>query len=237
MAHTYPAFLAMKDAAKETGRVLLEAMRPAHDPAYGTLRVLIPRIGQIVGATLEFRQYSSRYDRFKAGVLTNAFDPSMYNSSLSDIGIYPLQAALMLFGNPLRLLSASSKILHNGFEGEGELVLDYGSFSTSVIYSKIRNSEGPSVIFGDLGSITVDKISQPTLVTLTTASGGSEAFSFSPPTDNNMVYELEAFRDMCEGVLDPSPYLKMTEVAQRIVDSAYRLSGAAKHLPALDASR
>ena len=233
MAHTLSAFLDMRRAAERHGRVLLEAMRPAHDPAYDTLRALLPRIGRPVGGTLEFCQYSSRYDRFKAGILTNAFDPSMYNSALSDIGIYPLHAAIMLLGAPVSLASATSEILDGGFEGEGRLTLDYGGFGLDVVYSKIRSSSEPSVIIGEQGRITVDKISQPTEITVIQDGKSPEAYRFTPPEDNNMAYELAAFRDMCLGLRDHTPFLDLTEAAQRTVDRAYRLSGAYRHLPPL----
>ena len=235
MAHTLPAAEKMRSVAAECGRVLIEAMRPAHDPAYDTLRALLPRIGKIKSAALEFRQYSSRYDRFKSGVVMNAFDPTMYNSALSDIGIYPLHAALMLFGTDCVLKSAESEILHNGFEADGRLVLDYGGFDAEILYSKIRNSTAPSLIVGEQGSITVDKISQPTCLTLTLPDGSEEQYRFAPPDDNNMTYELAAFRDMCDGRLDPTPYLDLTLAAQRIVDLAYRASGASRTIPPLDA--
>ena len=235
MAHTLPAAEKMRSVAAECGRVLLEAMRPAHDPAYDTLRALLPKIGKIKSATLEFRQYSSRYDRFKSGVVMNAFDPTIYNSALSDIGIYPLHVALMLFGQDGILKSAESEILHNGFEADGRLIIGYDGFDAEILYSKIRNSVAPSVIVGEQGSITVDKISQPTCLTLTCNDGGIEQYSFAPPDDNNMTYELAAFRDMCDGRLDPTPYLDLTMSAQSLVDRAYRASGASRTMPPLDA--
>lgn len=235
MAHTLAAAEKMRSVAAECGRVLLEAMRPAHDPAYDTLRALLPKIGKIKSATLEFRQYSSRYDRFKSGVVMNAFDPTMYNSALSDIGIYPLHVALVLFGQDGILKSAESEILHNGFEADGRLIIGYDGFDAEILYSKIRNSVAPSVIVGEQGSITVDKISQPTSLILTCNDGGIEQYSFAPPDDNNMTYELAAFRDMCDGRLDPTPYLDLTMSAQSLVDRAYRASGASRTMPPLDA--
>ena len=234
MAHTLPAAEKMRSVASECGRILLEAMRPAHDPAYDTVRALLPRIGKISSATLEFRQYSSRYDRFKAGIVMNAFDPTMYNSALSDIGIYPLHAALMLFGKDGVLKSAESEMLHNGFEADGRLLIGYDGFDAEILYSKIRDSVAPSIIVGEQGSITIDKISQPTCLTLTLSDGSHEQYKFAPPDDNNMTYELAAFRDMCAGRLDSAPYLDITLAAQKIVDRAYRVSGASLTLPALD---
>ena len=99
------------------------------------------------------------------------------------------------------------------------------------MYSAILRND----LVGEQGSITVDKISQPTCLTLTLPDGSEEQYRFAPPDDNNMTYELAAFRDMCDGRLDPTPYLDLTLAAQRIVDLAYRASGASRTLPPLDA--
>ena len=228
MASDLDGFIRMRDTALAEDRVLLEAMRPAHDIAYTPFRVNLSRIGKIKSAHFEFCQYSSRYDRFKAGILTNAFDPQMMNSSLSDIGIYPLYLALSLFGAP-KDLNAESRILHNGFEGEGRLTLHYGCFDVDIVYSKLRNSSTPSYVLGENGRLIIDKISAPTRITYESLSGERELL-FDTPHKNNMKYELLAFRRMTEGELDYKKHLAVTELQQRTVDLAYRISGAEKYL-------
>ena len=231
MAHTHAAFSEMRTTATETERVLLEAMRPAHDPAYDTVRELLFNVGNIRTASLEFCQYSSRYDRFKAGIMTNAFNPKMYNSALSDIGVYPLHTALMLFGSSPKLRTASATLLDGGFEGDGRLTLGYDGFDVDIVYSKIRDTKTPSIIVGEQGSISIDKISQPTAVTYTAADGTRHTYNFAPPEDNNMVYELSAFRDMCDGKIDYRPFLDLTDAAQQIIDRAYVMTGASAAFP------
>ena len=216
-------FEKMKKTASETGRVLLEAMRPAHDPAYNTVREYISRLGKLRRASLEFCQYSSRYDAFLDGKLTNAFDPSMKNSSLSDIGIYPLHAAIMLFGEPIDVISRSV-FLENGFEGEGIITLDYGDMLASVIYSKITASVTPSVIEGERGSLTIDKISAPRELVFHSRGGDVEHIMLDTD-ENNMTYEIRAFVDMVNGKISSAQYLETTETAQKIVDKIYKSEG------------
>ena len=216
----------MKSVAKETGRVLLEAMRPAHDPAYDVIREQIARLGTLRRASLEFCQYSSRYDAFLAGKRSNAFDPRMKNTSLADIGIYPLHAALMLFGEPSDV-SSRSVFLKNGFEGEGIITLDYENMLATIVYSKITASVNPSVIEGELGSLTIDKISAPKELVYYPRGAAVERISLDTD-DNNMTYEIRAFRDMVLGKADPAPYFKTTESAQRVVDRIYREAGIAE---------
>lgn len=223
IAPTLSDFYRMKSAAQDNGRVLLEAHRTVHDPLIKELEGAISRIGRVRRASLEFCQYSSRYDKFKAGILTNAFDPKMKNSALSDIGIYPLTLAVMLFGMP-EDVQARSVFLDGGFEGEGVALLTYPDKAVGVVYSKIADGVNPSVIEGELGSVTLDKISAPTEITLKLRGEPPEVIA-REAVGNNMVYEIEAFLGMCRGERDPHPYLSLTERTQLLVDEIYKKSG------------
>lgn len=227
MAATLDEFYAMKAASEKYGRVLVEAMRPTYDPLIAAVRENLPKIGKVRRATLSFCQYSSRYDKFKAGIVENAFNPKIKNSALSDIGIYPLYLALSIFGEPMSL-DSRSLFLENGFEGEGVLTLGYQDFLATVTYSKIADGANPSVIEGELGSIIINKISAPTEISLKLRGKAPEVIARAD-SEENMCYEIEAFRDMCEGRLDHKPYLAVTELQQKTVDASYRISGADKH--------
>mgnify|MGYP000939961153 FL=1 len=74
--------------AHETGLVLLEAIRPVYDPFLTKLKEYLPMVGRIRRATFEFCQYSSRYDRFKAGERPNVFEASLGNGAVMDLAVY-----------------------------------------------------------------------------------------------------------------------------------------------------
>lgn len=213
----------MISTSSETGRVLLEAMRPAHDPIYDTVREYISRIGTLHSARLEYCQYSSRYDRFKAGIMTNAFDPTMRNSALADIGVYPLHMALSLFGAPLDL-AAESQLLHNGFEGSGMINLYYENMTAEILYSKIADSHAPSFIEGELGTVFIDKISAPSRIELRLRSGTTVVTESRVP--NNMIFELDAFSRMTRGILDPAPYQRVSALTVGLIHRAHSQTGA-----------
>ena len=209
-------FIKMKRCAEENGRILLEAMRPAFDPARDILLEQMKKIGKIRRATLEFCQYSSRYDRFLQGDIQNAFDPSLSNAALMDIGVYPLHDCLMLFGEP-DTVSAHSIFLSNGFEGEGIVTLGYPEMIAEIVYSKITDSVTPSVIQGELGSILLDKISGPRSIRLLMRGGEAREVPYSPE-ENNMVYEIREFCRMAGGLPGRYDYLAVTDMQMRILD-------------------
>ena len=216
--------------ADKRGLVLLEAMRPDFDPAYDAIRDNIAKIGRIRRATLEFCQYSSRYDKFLSGEVLNAFDPKMKNSALADIGIYPLHMAHALFGEPIGVHS-SAIFLHNGFEGAGNITLEYDGALVSIVYSKISDSVNPSVVEGERGSILIDKISAPTRITLCSRREPPRVV-WEDSVPNNMVFEVRAFASMAEGSSSPRSYLDISEMTLRSVEESYRQTGADEKMKA-----
>lgn len=222
MAHTLESFYEMKNAAIRSGRVLIEAMRPDFDPALEVIKAALPKLGKIRRAHLEYCQYSSRYDRFLKGELTNAFNPKMHNSALADIGIYPLHLCVSLFGEP-DSLTAKSVFLHNGFEGEGSILMRYSEMIATVTYSKITESVNPSVIEGEGGSLTVDRINAPTKITLHLRGEKPIELPYVPPK-NNMKEEIIAFIGMVKA-RNSEKLLALTESVQKCVDAAYKSAG------------
>lgn len=209
--------------ARENGVVLMEGMRQAHDPAWQVICDALPEIGQIRHVSFEFCQYSSRYDRHKAGEHTNTFDRTFANASMLDIGVYPLHCLVMLFGEP-KSVQANSVFLDNGFEGSGEITLAYDGFTASALYSKIYDSSRPSMICGERGCIFINKLSVPAWATLHLR--GKEPVPL-PITEkeNNMVYEVWDFVQLVrDGAVD-HPYIDTTATVMRIMDEARRNAG------------
>ena len=208
-------------AARARGVIAMEAVRNVHAPAHRLVRDRLPELGTIRYARFEKLQYSSRYDRFRAGEALNAFDPALGNSALADIGVYCLQPALDLFGEPPRT-SGASVWLANGFEGGGSLQLDYGDKVVDVAYSKIVAGVGPSVINREDAAITLDDPGEPSLIELHRRGGDSTVLVDADRTATaaaNMSHEVIDFLDQVDaGVLDPR-WAELTLASRRIMDA------------------
>lgn len=211
-------FLLLRDEAKNCGVVLLEAMRPDFDPAAEVLKNALPLVGTLRRVALEYCQYSSRYDAFLRGEVQNAFDPSIGNSSLADIGIYPLHLLVSLFGEP-RDACAFGISLSNGFLGSGSILADYSDrgFLATVDFSKITESARPSVIEGELGSLLINKVNATSKITFC-PRGAAPVILYDNELANNMNFEISAFRDMTLGIISPGDYLDVTEQTMRTYD-------------------
>lgn len=204
-----------------------EAMRPIHDPSWAAIYKALPKLGTLRRATLRFGKYSSRYDDIRSGKESNIFDTRMASGALMDMGIYSVEVMCALFGAP-KEIKASPIMLdekyygqtHGPLDGAGSITCMYGShrdFPGLVVelsYSKITDDYLPSQIEGELGTLTIDAISNPTKATLTlrgqthrgdatetTTSTGNivEEIELHPVT-NNMIYEVQDFVAMCNGV-------------------------------------
>lgn len=185
-------------AAAEHEVVVMEEVRPVSDPAWQLIADELPTLGTIRRVAFEKNQYSSRYDDFRRGVIRRAFDPAMGNSALADIGVYCLQPALLLFGQPLRVSSESVR-LANGFDACGSLLLAYDEFIVECTYSKVTSSVRPSVIEGEDGALLIDSVAEPARVERIDRDGTSDLRLDGPsarPSDN-LHHVIAAFFDYC----------------------------------------
>lgn len=209
--------------AKARGLVLMEGMRILHDPVYPLIKAALGRVGRIRRAELIYCQYSSRYDKFKEGIVLNAFNPSLSNAAVMDIGVYPVSLAVALFGMPGRI-SASSTFLCNGFEGSGTAILGYDGFDAALTWSKTADAKEPSVIAGENGAVTIDRLSGTKRVDFIRPDGTTETLPFSP-AENNMIYEAADFRNAIRGTPDSAPFLAISRDAVRILDAIRHAAG------------
>ena len=192
-------------------------MMPAHTPAYRAIRAAMAQIAPVRRATLRFCKYSSRYDKFKAGIVENAFDPSLANGALMDIGVYCLHAAQLLLGEP-QTVAGKSVFLPGGIDGAGSLVLGYDGALAEIVYSKITDSVSPSEIEGEGGSILIDAVSRPRRAELVLRGGARREIPLGVEADE-MRYEIEDFLALLRGA-DGARYLADSEAVTRTLDRA-----------------
>lgn len=151
-------------ASRQYGVTLMEAMKPTLTPNFRVLREALPKAGVIRRYFASYCQYSSRYDKFKEGIVLNAFKPELSNGAMMDIGVYTVYPMVVLFGRPNKI-SASGVILSTGTDGQGVVNFEYEGMNATVLYSKIANSSLPTEIEGEDGNFMLDKINQINRVT------------------------------------------------------------------------
>ncbi len=190
-ASNYTQALNIINTAKKNNVVIMEAMRLTCLPNFINVKNNLHKIGKIRRYFASYCQYSSRYDKFKDGIIMNAFKKELSNGSLMDIGVYCLSPLINLFGKP-HDIKCNAFLLNNGVDGQGSAILNYGDMDAVILYSKIANSNIPSEIQGEKGSIIIDKINTFKNVKLIYNDGTVENLSENQ-YDNDMYYEIEEF--------------------------------------------
>ena len=178
-------------ASEEHQTTYMEAMKSTVTPAFLNLKNQIGKIGQIRRFVFHFNQYSSRYDKYKDGIIENAFKPELGNGARMDLGVYCIAPLVHLVGKPNSVVNNTHR-LSTGAEGQGSMILNYDDFEAIIMYSKITDSFLPSEIQGEKGVIEIDKISKPEKMRIKYRDGESEDLSVEHAFDS-MYYEAAEF--------------------------------------------
>ena len=147
----------MIEAAQRNNVTLMEAMISTFNPNFIIAKDHLDKLGTIRRYFASYCQYSSRYDKFKEGVILNAFKPELSNGAVMDIGIYTIYPMVALFGRP-KSVEAQGVVLSSGVDGQGAVNFGYEGMNATVLYSKIANSFLPTEIEGEAGNLIIDQI-------------------------------------------------------------------------------
>lgn len=190
-------------ASNKYGVALMEAMKSTLSPNFRAVKDNLHRIGVPRRYFASFCQYSSRYDKYKEGIVLNAFRPELSNGAMMDIGVYTIYPLVALFGRP-KSISAQGVVLSSGADGQGAVNMLYDGMNATVLYSKIANSQLPAEIEGEDGNILIDRIQTPVDVRFyprqAPASGREKRTEgeilCNPDNHNEYYYEIAEFIDM-----------------------------------------
>ncbi len=184
--------LDMIKASRENDVLLMEAMKTVQMPNFKILKDNLYKIGKVRKYFGSYCQYSSRYDKYKAGIIENAFKRELSNGALMDIGVYTIYPMVALFGKP-NYIKADAYMLNTGVDGEGSVVFNYDDMMGTIQYSKISNSYIPSEIQGEEGSIIIEQINSFNKITIRYRDGREEVISNEQFEKESMFYEVEEF--------------------------------------------
>lgn len=144
----------LKQLADQQHKIIVEAITNIHLPNYQHLKADLAKIGPIHIVSLNYTQYSSRYDSFLQGEIAPVFDPQKDGGALMDLNIYNIHLAVGLFGMPevIKYYPNTQK----GIDTSGILHLSYADKQATLIASKDSYTSARSFIEGEKGSIYFD---------------------------------------------------------------------------------
>lgn len=180
----------MIEKAQENGVLLMEAMRITVLPNFLKVKENLHKIGKVRRYFASYCQYSSRYDKYKEGIVLNAFKRELSNGALMDIGVYCIHPMISLFGKPDGVVS-QAVFLESGVDGQGSAMFSYEGASGMIMYSKISDSKLPLEIQGEEGTIVIENILFNS-AKIIYRDGREDGISIEQ-RDNDMYYELDEF--------------------------------------------
>ncbi|GAA3716096.1 Gfo/Idh/MocA family oxidoreductase [Salinicoccus jeotgali] len=173
---------------------LFEAVTGIHLPHFKAVQENMKRIGDIRIIQANYSQYSSRYEQLKHGQVTNVFNLEFSGGALADLNIYNLHFVIRLLGRPDEIVYLPNKH-DNGADTSGVCVLKYDGCVASCIGSKDTTTDNSVLLQGNKGYIRVNGSANIMDSVDVVTDEGKEHIDLGQ-NDNNMVAELESFRDM-----------------------------------------
>lgn len=180
------------EIAKKNDKFVFEAISNIYTPNFKTIEKYISKIGDIKMVSINYSQYSSKYDAFKNGETPNVFNQKFAGGTLMDTNIYNIHLVHTLFGMT-QAINYFPNIERN-IDTSGVLVLDYDSFKAVCIAAK--DCDGPShvTIQGDKGVIH-SKGPSNVLKNLH-ISLEDEEFFVNDNTDHRLTAEIKVFSSL-----------------------------------------
>ena len=144
--------------AKENGVYIFEAITNQFLPNYQIIKDNLDRVGDIKLIQCNYSQFSSRYNKYKDHIMTNAFDTEFNGGSIMDINVYCLHFVTGLFGRPEYTQYFANKG-YNGIDTSGVVIFKYPNFIATCAGAKDSSSDIFALIQGDKGCLRVKGMS------------------------------------------------------------------------------
>ena len=142
--------------AKDNKCFIFEAARNYHEDAFATIKDFLAD-KQILGADFNYAKYSSKMPNLLAGDTPNVFSDRFAGGALMDLGIYPIYAAVRLFGKPTHATYQAQK-LDNSIDLNGDGILSYPDYQIHIKAGKNITSNLPCEIYTTDGTLTLNTI-------------------------------------------------------------------------------
>jgi len=147
----YQQALNLVSIARERKLMIFEAISTIYNPNFIEIKKLVNNLGEIKIVSVNYTQYSSRYDKFKNGEILPAFDVNKSGGALMDLNIYNIHFVLGLFGPPKDVHYIAN--IEKGIDTSGILTMEYDGFKVVSIAAKDCAAPYTNCIQGNLGCI------------------------------------------------------------------------------------
>lgn len=190
------------ELAHEHEVTIMEAARNYHEKAFARIADFLAD-KTVLGAHFTYAKYSSKMPDLLAGKKPNVFSSRFAGGALMDLGIYPIYAAIRLFGQPQQAFYRAQQLENTiDLNGAGQLV--YPDFQVQIFTGKNLNSHHSAEIYTADGTLTLDSIERVSSAIFQNHEGEKIELDLQP-APHQMLEEALSFADYIEGK-NPTAY-------------------------------
>ena len=186
-------WLDLVQTAEKNHCFIFEAARNYHEEAFTTIKNFLAD-KQILGADFNYAKYSSKMPDLLAGQTPNVFSDRFAGGALMDLGIYPLYAAVRLFGKA-QDATYQAQQLDNSMDLNGDGILLYPDFQIHIKAGKNITSNLPCEIYTTDGTLTLNTIEHIRSAIFTDHKGNDIHLPIQQ-APHTMIEEVAAFANM-----------------------------------------
>lgn len=173
--------------SEEKGVFLTEAIWTRYMPMLTTIREVVGSgvIGEPKTLTANLGYVIGHVPRLK--------DPALAGGALLDVGVYPLNFALMIFGYNIARISSSCTYTESGVDEQNSITLQYMDGKVAHLNSSMVSlSDRKGIIYGTKGFIIVENINNFASISVYDAAYKRVAVYKCPKQISGYEYEVEA---------------------------------------------
>jgi predicted dehydrogenase len=171
--------------------IIVEAFRHLFDPVFLKLKEEIRKFDKVTGASIQYKQYSSRYDNFKKGIIAPAFSKEFEGGAIRDLGVYGISALTAMFGAPNSSVYYP-QILSSGVDGSGTAIIRYDEFDATIQVSKTQESHLECEFYDN----SKNKLSVDNIATLNYLKYNDELVIEGNELKVDLSQEIQAFAEL-----------------------------------------
>ncbi|MDO4666250.1 MAG: Gfo/Idh/MocA family oxidoreductase [Streptococcus sp.] len=203
---------------------LFEAARNYHEEAFTTIQNFLKN-QTILGAHFTYAKYSSKMEALLSGQEPNVFSSTFSGGALMDLGIYPIYAAMRLFGSPQNSFYSAQQ-LPNSIDLNGNGCLVYPNFQVIIQTGKNINSYLPSEIYTTEGTLILNSIEQIDAASFKKLNGKTENINLQI-AEHPMLEEAKAFAEVLKADSTPQVYFEWLATAKIVHEHIFSMRQSA----------
>lgn len=120
-------------------------------------------------------------------------DPALAGGALLDVGIYPINFALMAFGSDIKEIYSTAVLTETGVDSQNSVTIIYNDDSMAILHSTmLAQTDRLGIISGSNGHIVVENINNPESIKVYNLNREEIAHYSAPKQITGYEYEVEA---------------------------------------------